>query len=130
MKPKVSILVQHQYRFKTSKAPGSIRSNAKLAEMLLKDMNFIYQVRQCLCRASAYRALTSFLQQEARDGGKRHSPYLHPIIQEAINETLFRDKDDVGVVHHEHFSPMPIPIIALILTVVWQFSPTACLISY
>ena len=32
--------------------------------------------------------------------------------------TLFRDEGDVGVVHHEHFSPMPIPIIALILTVV------------
>lgn len=32
--------------------------------------------------------------------------------------TLFRSKDDVGVVYHEHFSPMPIPIIALMLTVV------------
>ena len=32
--------------------------------------------------------------------------------------TLFRNKDDVGVVRHEHFSPMPIPIIALTLTVV------------
>jgi hypothetical protein len=59
-----------------------------------------------------------FRHQEARDRGKRHSPYSHPIIQEAINVTLFRNKDDVGVVYHEHFSPMPIPIIALILTVV------------
>lgn len=32
--------------------------------------------------------------------------------------TWFRNKDDVGVVHHEHFSPMPISIIALTLTVV------------
>ena len=51
-------------------------------------------------------------------GGKRHNPYRHPSIQKTINTTLFRDKDDVGVVHHEHFSPMPIPIIALTLTLV------------
>lgn len=51
-------------------------------------------------------------------GGKRHNPYRHPSIQKTINTTLFRNKDDVGVVHHEHFSPMPIPIIALTLTLV------------
>jgi len=98
MKPKVSTLVEHLYHFKTSKAPESILSNVELAKMLLRDMNFIYP--------------------EARDRGKRHSPYSHPIIQEAINVTLFRNKNDVGVVYHEHFSPMPIPVIALILTVV------------
>ena len=26
--------------------------------------------------------------------------------------------DDIGVVDHEHFSPMPIPLIAITLTVV------------
>jgi hypothetical protein len=98
VKPKVTTLVEHRYHFNTSKAPESIRSNVELAKMLLRDMNFIYP--------------------EARDGGKRHRPYRHPIIQEAINLTLFRNKDDVGVVYHEHFSPMPIPIIALMLTVV------------
>ncbi|KAF8494171.1 hypothetical protein F5888DRAFT_675088 [Russula emetica] len=98
MKPNVTARVEHLYHFKTSKAPESIRFNVELAKMLLRDMNFIYP--------------------EARDRGKRHSQYSHPIIQEAINVTLFRDNKDVGVVYHEHFSPMPIPIIALMLAVV------------
>jgi len=97
MKPNVTTCVEHLYHFKTSIAPESIRFNVELAKMLLRDMNFIYP--------------------EAH-GGRRHSPYSHPIIQEAINVTLFRYKGDVGVVYHEHFSPMPIPIIALMLTVV------------
>jgi len=98
MKPNITTRVENLYHFKTSKAPESIRSNVELAKMLLRDTNFIYH--------------------EARDGKGRHSPYSHPIIQEAINVTLFRDENDVGVVLHEHFSPMPIPIIALILTAV------------
>ncbi|KAI0280059.1 hypothetical protein BGY98DRAFT_966330 [Russula aff. rugulosa BPL654] len=98
MKPKVSTLVEHLYQFKTSSAPESIRSNVELAKVLLKDMNFIYP--------------------EARDREKRYTPYSHPIIQQAVNATLFRNRDDAGVVYHEHFSPMPIPVIALVLTVV------------
>jgi len=45
MKPKVAALVETLYHFNTSQAYGSIRSNAKLAEALLKDMNFVYPVR-------------------------------------------------------------------------------------
>jgi hypothetical protein len=45
MKPNVTTRVEHLYHFKTSKAPESIRFNVKLAEMLLRDMNFIYPVR-------------------------------------------------------------------------------------
>ena len=62
MKPKVTTLVEHRYHFSTSKAPGSIRSNAKLAETLLRDMNFIYPVRHRLCRTSAHGTLTLFYQ--------------------------------------------------------------------
>lgn len=98
MKPKVATLVETLYHFNTSQAHDSIRFNVRLTQMLLKDMNFVYP--------------------ETWDGGRRHNPYRHPIIQRIINTTLFRNKDDVGVVHHEHFFPMPIPIIALILTLV------------
>ena len=52
MKPKVTILVEHRYHFNTSKAHESIRFNVKLAEMLLRDMNFIYPVRRYLRRTS------------------------------------------------------------------------------
>ena len=44
MKPKVAALVETLYHFNTSQAYDSIRSNAKLAEALLKDMNFVYPV--------------------------------------------------------------------------------------
>ena len=52
MKPKVTILVEHRYHFNTSKAHESIRFNVKLAEMLLRDMDFIYPVRRYLRRTS------------------------------------------------------------------------------
>ncbi|KAH9970475.1 hypothetical protein BJV74DRAFT_867087 [Russula compacta] len=98
MKPTVATLVENLYQFNTSQARESICSNTKRAQMLLRDMNFVYP--------------------EAWKGGKRHNPYRHPIIQKTINMNWFRNKDDVGVVHHEHFSPMPVPIIALSLTVI------------
>ena len=62
MKPKVAILVEHRYGFSTSKALESIRSNAELAEMLVRDMNFIYPVRHYLRQASIQlsRTLTPF----------------------------------------------------------------------
>ncbi|KAN0137422.1 hypothetical protein V8E53_004867 [Lactarius tabidus] len=95
MKPKVTILVENMYNFKTSQALTSISYNARRAQGLLKQMNFIYP--------------------EPRTG---RDPYRHPIIQRVIDTTWFRDKDDIGVVDHEHFSPMPIPIIALTLMVI------------
>jgi len=98
LKPKVAMLVENLYHFSTSQARESISSNSKRARMLLRDMTFVYP--------------------EAWDGGKRHNPYRHPIIQRVIDTTFFRNKDDVGAMHQEHFSPMPIPIIALTLTVV------------
>lgn len=47
MKPKVATLVETLYHFNTSQAPDSIRFNVELTQTLLKDMNFIYPVRQC-----------------------------------------------------------------------------------
>jgi len=100
LKPKVAVLVENLYDFSTSRARESISSNSKRARMLLTDMTFVYP--------------------EVSDGGKRnrHNPYRHPIIQRVIDTTFFRDKGDVGVIRQEHFSPMPIPIIAFTLTVV------------
>ena len=47
----------------------------------------------------------------------RH-PYRHPIIQEIINITWFQDQDDIGIVFHEYFNPIPYEVIALAVTVV------------
>ncbi|KAH9035123.1 hypothetical protein EDB83DRAFT_1775628 [Lactarius deliciosus] len=95
MKPRFATLVETMYHFKTSQAHASISYNAGRAQELLRNLNFIYP--------------------EPRTG---RDLYHHPIIQRAIDTTWFRNKDDVGVVNHEQFSPMPIPVIAITLTVI------------
>ena len=47
-----------------------------------------------------------------------HYPYRHPIIQKAIDITWFRSVIDVGLLYRNHFSPLPVPAIAFILTAV------------
>ncbi|KAH9027999.1 hypothetical protein EDB84DRAFT_284806 [Lactarius hengduanensis] len=95
MKPRVATLVEFMYNFNTSQAYASISHNAGRAQELLRDMNFIYP--------------------EPRSG---RDLYRHSIIQRVINTTWFRNKGDIGVLDHEHFSPMPISVIALTLTVI------------
>ena len=56
--------------------------------------------------------------QDPNIGGTPRHPYRHPIIQEAINMMWFQNKDGDGVVFHEHFMPIPIQTISLVLTVV------------
>ena len=53
MKPELTSIVEHLYHFNASEAPESIRSNVNLAEMLLRDMTFIYPVRRRLSGTSA-----------------------------------------------------------------------------
>ncbi|KAH9045897.1 hypothetical protein EDB83DRAFT_1550700 [Lactarius deliciosus] len=95
MKPRLATLVETMYHFKTSQAHACISYNAGHAQELLRNLNFIYP--------------------EPRTG---RDLYRHPIIQRAIDTTWFRNKDDVGVVNHEQFSPMPISVIAITLTVI------------
>jgi len=97
LKPKVATLVEYLYGFNTSQARASVIYNARRAQELLREMEFIFPEPRT-----------------SRD------PYRHPIIQRVIDTTLFRNKDDFGAVDHEHLSSMPIPIIALTLTVVWS----------
>ena len=47
-----------------------------------------------------------------------HYPYEHPMIHKAINVTWFRNVIDVGLAFRKHFSPIPVPAIAFILTAV------------
>jgi len=95
IKPKIATLVENMYDFKTSHASVSISHNSGSSQELLRDLKFIYP--------------------EPRTG---RDLYRHPIIQRAIDTTWFRNKDDIGVVDHEHFSPMPISVIAITLTVI------------
>ena len=50
--------------------------------------------------------------------GRPRYPYRHPIIQKVINVAWFDDRNDLGIVFHEYFNPIPFEAIALALTVV------------
>lgn len=58
-----------------------------------------------------------YVSQERNSGSPLHQ-YRHPIIQKGINILWFKDKDDDGMTFQEHFSPIPISAVALVLTVV------------
>jgi hypothetical protein len=116
IKMKIMHAVEHLYGFDTSRAPESISRNATLARGLLTNMAYIYRV--CSVYFAIFSALSRVSVQEPNvDGTPRH-PYRHPVIQKAINITWFQDKDSDGIVFHEHFTPMPMQVIALTLTVV------------
>ncbi|KAH9965687.1 hypothetical protein BGW80DRAFT_1343800, partial [Lactifluus volemus] len=99
IKMKIMHSIESYYGFDTSLAPHSISFNASRAYILLTDMTFIY--RDC-----------------SPDNRERHLPYRHPMIQRAINIIWFQNKDAVGIVFEDHFTPMPIPAIALALTAI------------
>ncbi|KAH9023486.1 hypothetical protein EDB85DRAFT_1984460 [Lactarius pseudohatsudake] len=44
--------------------------------------------------------------------------FRNPVIQKAINVLWFRNREDDGIMFHEHFSPMPIPAIAFIIMLI------------
>jgi len=98
IKAKIKHFVQSSYEFDTSRTPDSINRNASRAQALLTKMTFVYR--------------------EPNFGRRPHYPYRHPIIQKVINITWFQDKDDDGIVFHEYFSPIPIEVIAIALTVI------------
>jgi hypothetical protein len=78
-------------------------------------MAFIYRVR--VHWITICSALIPVRLQEQNSGYPLHQ-YRHPIIQKAINILWFKSEDDDGMTFREHFSPIPIPAVALVLTVV------------
>jgi hypothetical protein len=56
--------------------------------------------------------------QELNSKESLRGPYRHTVIQKAVNSLWFKDKDDDGMTYQEHFSPMPIEAMALVLAVV------------
>ncbi|KAI9434408.1 hypothetical protein F5148DRAFT_1154795 [Russula earlei] len=101
MKENIRHTVETSYRFD---ATESIGYNATRAKELLSEMAFIHGVRLSPSRRHL-------------NGGTRH-PYRHPLIQKAIITLWFKNKSDDGMTFREHFSPLPIPAMALVLVVI------------
>jgi hypothetical protein len=115
MKMKLRHTVEILYEFDRNQSVGGINYNVAHAKELLTNMAFIYRVRpHCI---PIWSALILVRSQEQNSGDPFHQ-YRHPIIQKAINILWFKNKNDDGMTFQEHFSPIPIPALALVLTVV------------
>jgi len=68
-------------------------------------------------RARQLLSNNAFIHREYNSGGNLQYPYRNPIIQEAINMLWFKNREDDGITFQEHFSPMPIRAMALVLAV-------------
>ncbi|KAN0116039.1 hypothetical protein V8E52_006345 [Russula decolorans] len=98
MKTKTKSAVESSYEFDSSHAPQIISRNASRAQALLAETTFIYQ--------------------ETNFDGRPRYPYRHPIIQKVVNKTWFQNNDDIGIIFHDYFAPIPFEAIALVLTVI------------
>ncbi|KAH9984984.1 hypothetical protein BJV77DRAFT_1071665 [Russula vinacea] len=98
IKMKIKQVVEFWYGFDSSRASDSISRNASRAQALLANMTFVYR--------------------DNLGSGRLRYPYRHPIIQKVINITWFQNKDDDGIVFHDYFTPIPIEVIAIVLTVI------------
>ena len=115
MKTKLRRDVATLYEFDRSQTTWSINYNAAYAEELLTNMAFISHVRtHCI---TTWSALIPVRLQEQNSGNSPHQ-YRYPIIQKLINILWFKNEDDDGMIFQDHFSPIPIPAVALVLTVV------------
>jgi len=98
MKMNIKHAVEFSYEFDTSRAPDSISRNVSRAQALLAKTTFIYR--------------------DFNFGERPRYPYRHPIIQKIINITWFENQDDIGIVFHENFDPIPFEVISLAVTAI------------
>ena len=115
LRTKLRRAVATQYEFDRGQSAGSINYNVAHAKQLLTKMALIYRVR-IHCN-TIWSALILVRLQEQNPGYHLHQ-YRHPIIQKAINTLWFKNEDDDGMLFREHFSPIPTPAVALVLTMV------------
>ncbi|KAG1761821.1 hypothetical protein EV702DRAFT_1038949 [Suillus placidus] len=95
LKTKMRSLTASFFGFRTSNSNNMIRQNRDLAEFL-KD-----------------GAVFAFKDWESKSG-----IYKTELLQLGINVMWFANRHDEGVVHHKYFDPMPIEVIALVLTAI------------
>ena len=115
MKMKLRHAVATQYEFDRNQSAGSINYNVAHTKELMTNMASIYRVRPCCI--TTWSTLILVRLQEQNSGNSLHQ-YRHPFLQKAINILWFKNKDDDGMIFQDHFSPIPIPAVALVLTVV------------
>ncbi|KIJ92746.1 hypothetical protein K443DRAFT_13365 [Laccaria amethystina LaAM-08-1] len=98
-KTKTADLVEVLFGFKTGRNKDTIARNRKKYEYLKHQNGFVFQ-----------EDLTDV-------GGIHKGIYQHPIIQRLINKMWFKNRHNEGIEYEESFNPLPVPAIALMLTI-------------
>ncbi|KAG2063500.1 hypothetical protein BDR04DRAFT_1037798, partial [Suillus decipiens] len=95
LKMKMHSLTASFFGFRTSNSNSVIRQNRDLAESLKDGSVFAF-----------------------KDWESKKGIYKTELLQLGINIMWFANRHNEGVVYHEYFNPMPIEVIALVLTTV------------
>ncbi|KAG2140342.1 hypothetical protein BD769DRAFT_1350194 [Suillus cothurnatus] len=100
LKMKMCSLTASFFGFWTSNSNSVIRQNRDLAESLKDGSVFAFKVCILMIKMS------------------KKGIYKTELLQLGINVMCFANQHDEGVVYHEYFNPMPIEVIALVLTTI------------
>ncbi|KAG2100247.1 hypothetical protein BD769DRAFT_1677083 [Suillus cothurnatus] len=95
LKMKMHSLTASFFGFRTSNSNSVIRQNRDLAESLKDGSVFAF-----------------------KDWESKKGIYKTELLQLGINVMWFVNQHDKGIVYHEYFNPMPIKVIALVLTTI------------
>ena len=118
-KTKTASLVEALYGFDSGRSKKAILENRKKAEELKSDKGFVFEVSFIIIIYFSFNLINYQVLSDPE--GKRKGIYKHPIIQKAVNAIWFQNKRDEGIIYPEHFKPISVPSIALILTAVSKF---------
>jgi len=95
LKTKMRSLISSFYGFRTSNSMEMIRQNRDLAESLKDGSVFVF-----------------------KDWSSKTGIYKTELLQEGINLMWFTNRNDEGIIYHKYFNPMPVKVLALVLTAI------------
>ncbi|KAG1745384.1 uncharacterized protein EDB91DRAFT_1021685, partial [Suillus paluster] len=95
LKTKMRGLTASFFGFRTSCSIAALKANCDLAEALKEGVSFVF-----------------------KDWEMKFSIYKSDLIQSGINDMWFVNRLDEGIVYAKYFDPLPVKMMALVLTVV------------
>ncbi|KAG0696692.1 hypothetical protein DFH29DRAFT_1082778 [Suillus ampliporus] len=95
LKTKMRSLTRTFFGFRSSESRDIIRQNRDLAEALKDGSSFVF-----------------------KDWKAKTGIYKTELLQDGINVMWFANRNDEGIVYNQFFNPMPIKLIALMLTTI------------
>ncbi|KAG1784954.1 uncharacterized protein HD556DRAFT_1250576, partial [Suillus plorans] len=95
LKTKMRALTASFFGFRTSQSIATMTHNRDLAESLKDGTCFVF-----------------------KDWEKKSGIYKTGLIQSAVNDMWFANRNDEGVIYSKYFDPLPVKLLALILTAI------------